>query len=173
MSVFEQYKNSGVLWVITALVLILVIALGILGYLTWGETDKIPPDSSQSIPAASSSQTASSQPSVHPSSSKPSSFSQPAAPSASQSVGTSGSFGQPSSPSYTAPPVIDITPGSVSTGTGKILLVTLPGVHDTVETIDKVVVSAHGALVANKTVMEDLVISSAVKNGGSPLKTLW
>ena len=71
MSVFEQYKNSRVLWVITALVLIMVIALGFLFYMAWGKPSEPPVESSSSAAASSVTPASSSRVSV-PTSSRPS-----------------------------------------------------------------------------------------------------
>ena len=166
MSVFEQYKNSRVLWVITALVLIMVIALGFLFYMAWGKPNETPINPSIGSSGTSSVASASSRVSV-PTSSKPSvsPSSQTTSPSSSQASSVPSSTPAAGVPTYSPLPVIDISPGAVSTLTGRSLLVALPGLHDTVGTYDQLHISAHGATVANKTVLGDLVITSDVKNG--------
>ena len=175
MSVFEQYKNSRVLWVITALVLIMVIALGFLFYMAWGKPSEPPVESSSSAAASSVTPASSSRVSV-PTSSRPSvsPSSQTTSPSTSSSQVSSVPINTPAYgvPTYSRPSVIDITPGAVSTLTGRSLLVSLPGLHDAVGTYDQLHVSAHGATVANKTVLGDLVITSDVKNGWVVLENI-
>lgn len=169
MSIFDQNKNSGVLWVITAASILLISSLGLLGYMIWGKGNQTKPSGEPDTSSVIMSE--------KPSTIEPSSSYSSQTPPSDSSSDISSSPSDSSVSSYSPPPaatapVIDITAGQTVVEIGGALQVNSPGLHDLGGTYNSVTISAHGATVADKTVTGDVIIASSVKNGWVVLENL-
>lgn len=158
MSIFEQYKNSRQLWIITALVLVLLGCVGVLAWLTWGAPASAKPPSSSQI---SSEQPASSAPVPSSSSKEPSSSSKP----------SSSASSAPASSSSRAPASSSVSSASPAPAAGS-LTVSRAGTYDTSGTYGGITVTAAGVTLKNKTVTGDLILSSSIADGAITLENV-
>ncbi|MEG2174204.1 MAG: hypothetical protein RR135_01800, partial [Oscillospiraceae bacterium] len=163
MSLFEQYKHSKQLWVITALVLVLALSLGVLAYLLAtkpasvemsdapeSSTPFTPPLPSSSWEAPSSSLASSEEPSsIQESSSAAPIPARPSVPVVTPSV---------SSPAVVLP--------------AQTLTIANSGVYDHQGNYQSITISASDVLLANQTIAGDLVLTDAVGQGAVALRNL-
>lgn len=158
MSIFEQYKNSKQLWVVTALVLALAVCFGVAAYLMLSSKPAGPAEVSTSSEAESSQEESGA--SEEPSESEPEEASsetgESSAPAASRPASSWSAGGTVAS----SAPVVDITPRP-----GQALTVSTPGVHSETGTYGSITLSAGGITLKNKTVTGDLLLASDVGDG--------
>jgi hypothetical protein len=165
MSIFEQYKNSRQLWVITALVLVLLGCMGVLAWLTWGAPASAAPPEESSLSAPESPLPPPSKPSSEP----------PESSSVSESSSPASGSPLPSAPPSPPPPASSSGAGSVPvvpTPVSSTLTVSRAGTHDASGTYGSVTVSAAGVTLKNKTVSGDLTIAPAVGDGAVVLENI-